>query len=260
MQLEHSNYSSVAHEYAAHRAGYAPIIANELTDAASASSGKSVSELELVDVGAGTGIWTRMLAARTSHVTAVEPEAAMRAQGCANPANGSIVWRSGRAERTGLESRSCDLLTMASALHWAKFDLAVDEFARVLRTRGWFAALWNTRVLVESPLLDEIESELRRRVPGYVPRSSGRSEFCAGLTKRLANCGHFDLVRYLEARHVEHMGPERYLGIWRSVNDVRVQAGEVVFADFLAWVAERVRAEGVIDAPYLTRCWSARLA
>ena len=259
MQLEHGNYSFIAHEYAAHRAGYAPTIVDELLDAASASVAKPVRELDLADIGAGTGIWTRMLAARGCHVTAVEPDDAMRAHGAQDAANGSILWRPGRAEATGLESRTRDLLTMASAFHWADFDLAVDEFARVLRPRGWFAALWNTRRLEAAPLLYEIESELRRRVPHYLPHSSGRSAFCAGLAERLESCGHFALVRYCEAEHVERMSPERYLGIWRSVNDVRVQAGEAVFAEFLTWVAQRIRAERTIDAPYLTRCWSAQV-
>jgi SAM-dependent methyltransferase len=260
MQLEHGNYSSVAHDYAAHRAGYAPAIVDELLDATSASVGKTLRELDIADVGAGTGIWTRMLAERGSHLTAVEPDDAMRACGSVDRANGSIRWQCGRAEETGLESRSCDLLTMASAFHWADFDRAVLEFARVLRPRGWFAALWNTRVLDAAPFLNEVEAELRRRVPHYVPRSSGRSEFCAGLAGRLESCGPFDLVRYSEARHIARMSPERYLGIWRSVNDARVQAGEAIFAEFLAWVAERIRAEPAIDAPYSTLCWSARMA
>src|SRR5688572_29544745 len=201
-----------------------------------------------------------MLALRDSRVTAVEPDDAMRACGAADPANGSILWKRGRAEETGLAAGSCDLLTMASAFHWADFELAVAEFTRVLRPHGWFAALWNTRVLEGSPLLVEIEAELFRRVPGYVPRSSGRSEFCAGLAARLEASGRFDQVRYTEASHVERMSPERYLGIWRSVNDARVQAGEAAFAGFLAWVAERTSKERAIEAFYSTRCWRARTA
>src|SRR4051812_2094412 len=109
--LERGNYSSLAGEYAAHRAGYAPVIAAELLDLAGASAGKTVHELDVADVGAGTGIWTRMLAQRGSRVIAVEPDDAMRARGSADRANASIVWRRGSAEQTGLPARSCDLVT-----------------------------------------------------------------------------------------------------------------------------------------------------
>jgi hypothetical protein len=130
----------------------------------------------------------------------------------------------------------------------------------VLRPRGVFAALWNTRILDESPLLAEIEAELRRRVPDYVPRSSGRSAFCDGLSERLRACGRFARVESCEGRHVETQSRERYLGIWHSVNDVRVQAGEETFAAFLDWLAWRLRDVPRIEAPYLTRCWIAHPA
>jgi len=53
------------------------------------------------------------------------------------------------------------------------------------------------------------------------------------------------------------MTPERYIGPWRSVNDVRVQLGEKQFAAFLEFVAQRVAGERSI-VTNLTRAWSAR--
>lgn len=258
--MEHGHYSELAGAYAAHRPGYADAVAGRVLAAACAAADKPVQALEVADVGAGTGIWSRVLARAGCRVRAVEPNDAMREAGASDPANGSIRWHGGRAEATGLATRSCDLVTMASAFHWTEFEAALAEFARVLRPHGVFAALWNTRIVDESPLLAEIEAELRRRVPHYVPRSSGRSAFCDSLSERLRACGRFALVETCEGRHVEAQSRERYLGIWRSVNDVRVQAGEQTFADFLEWLAWRLRDVPRIEAPYLTRCWIAHLS
>ena len=63
---------------------------------------------------------------------------------------------------------------------------------------------------------------------------------------------------YLEGRHVIAMTPERYLGVWRSVNDLQVQLGPEKFQAFLAFVEQRITGLDVIEATYLTRAWSAR--
>ena len=84
--------------------------------------------------------------------------------------------------------------------------------------------------------------------------------FCNQLTERLAACREFDEVIYLEGRHIEHQTPQRYLGLWESVNDVRVQLGEEKFAAFLAYVREKTAELHDIEAEYLTRAWIARRA
>ena len=67
-------------------------------------------------------------------------------------------------------------------------------------------------------------------------------------------CG--DVV-YLEGRHVESRTPAQYLGVWDSVNDVRVQLGEARWGTFMEFVAARVDGMTRIDTTYRTRAWSA---
>lgn len=258
MTPPHGDYTGLAQDYARYRAGYAPVLPAALLGLAR-GGGAAERVLDFVDVGAGTGIWTRMVAGRACRTTAVEPNEAMLALGRQTSAGLPIEWSQGSAEETGLAADSCDLLTMASSFHWTDFERATAEFCRVLRPGGVFAALWNTRLLEADPLLLEIEAELERMVPRLERVSSGRSAFCEGLTERLLGCGRFADVLYLEGRHVERMTPERYLGIWRSVNDVRVQAGEALFARFLDHVAGKTRQLDFLDATYLTRAWAARV-
>jgi SAM-dependent methyltransferase len=98
--------------------------------------------LRAADVGAGTGIATRLLAERGAHVDAVEPNAAMRAQA---PSHARITWHAGRGEATGLLPASVDLVLVAHAFHWFDAPAAVAEFARILRQPGRLAIVWNKR-------------------------------------------------------------------------------------------------------------------
>ena len=93
------------------------------------------------DIGAGTGISTRMLAARGVRVLAVEPNAGMRA---ASDPNERVEWRAGTAEATGLAGGSVDLVLCAQAFHWFRATEALAEFHRILEPGGRLALMWNS--------------------------------------------------------------------------------------------------------------------
>jgi SAM-dependent methyltransferase len=147
---------------------------------------------------------------------------------------------------------------MASSFHWVDFERATREFWRVLRPGGRFTALWNPRLVEANPLLEEIEAHLQILQPNMKRVSSGRSGITETLTERLWGSPYFEDVVYLEGRHVISMSPDRYVGAWRSVNDLRVQLGSERFDAFLSFVEERIRGIEAIEATYLTRAWSAR--
>lgn len=252
--MKHGDFTALAENYAQYRPGYAPMIADIFVRL----SGEA--HPRCLDAGAGTGIWSRQLAAAGAVVEAVEPNDAMRQAGERQSDAPAIRWHKGTAEATGLESGSCRLACMASSFHWPDFAAAVREFHRILMPGGYFMALWNTRFFESNPLLAEIEAYLRHLAPDMKRVSSGRSEFCNSLRERLAARPEFADVVYLEGRHVEYQSPQRYLGLWESVNDVRVQLGEAKFARFLAMIRERTAGLERIEAEYLTRAWIARRA
>jgi SAM-dependent methyltransferase len=182
----------------------------------------------------------------------------MRANGIADSKGTTIRWLAGSAEHTGLTNSSCDWMSMASSFHWANFDSATREIHRVLRSGGRFTALWNPRLIEVNPLLVEIEAHLDTLRPNIKRVSSGRSGITETLTEKFSACPYFDGVVYLEGRHVITMTPDRYLGAWRSVNDLRVQLGPENFDAFLSFVAGRIQGLKFIEATYLTRAWSVR--
>jgi len=254
--MKHGDFSGLAEDYSRYRPDYSKII----LDAVLGMVNKPANQIDAVDVGAGTGIWTRMLAnAGLKSVTAVEPNEDMRHFGQDNPDNKSIVWIKGQGESTGISNNSANLLTMASSFHWVDFDKGVAEFNRVLCAGGCFVALWNPRYIVNNPILVEIESQLAKFKGGEITRvSSGRSEFTESLQDRLENCGFFKEVVYLESKHDIDFTREQYMGAWRSVNDLRVQLGADNFQSFLNWVEQHISHLDVIKATYLTRAWVAR--
>jgi SAM-dependent methyltransferase len=253
--MKHGDFTGLAGDYAKFRPGYAPQVATALLG----FLGKDVASVDAADVGAGTGIWTRIVAARgVRSMVAVEPNDDMRGQGVETSRGTSITWRKGTAEVTGLGDGSVDLLTMASSFHWADFDVACKEFHRALRPGGVFAALWNPRFIEANPLLVEIEAKIAELKPDIKRVSSGRSGLTERLTEMLTKCPLFSDVLYLEGRHVQTQTPAQYLGAWRSVNDLQVQLGPDLFAKFLDFVVEKTANVPAIETTYLTRMWAAR--
>jgi SAM-dependent methyltransferase len=253
--LKAGDFTGLAEDYSQHRPDYCPSVLKALLGLL----GKPTSEVDFVDVGAGTGIWTRMVHdAGVRSVTAVEPNEDMRNTGISDIHQTSVHWLAGSAEATGLPAGSADWLSMASSFHWANFATATREFHRVLRPGGRFTALWNPRLIEVNPLLVEIEAHLDTLRPNIKRVSSGRSGITETLTEQLWASPCFEDVVYLEGRHIIEMTPERYLGAWRSVNDLRVQLGPEKFDAFLDFVEKRIAGLKVIEATYLTRAWSAR--
>ena len=252
---KHGDFSGLAGDYSKYRPAYSETVLTALLSMIE----KPIAALDFVDVGAGTGIWTRMVAARQPHsAIAVEPNDDMRQHGQADNAGLPIKWQVGSGTNTELADQSADFLTMASSFHWVDFNEGTKEFHRVLRPGGRFCALWNPRFIEANPLLVEIENKLYELAPHIKRVSSGRSGITEQLTDLLNASPLFDDVIYIEGRHAVRQTPEHYIGVWRSVNDIRFQAGEEAFSKFMAYVEDRIKGLDYVETTYLTRAWSAR--
>lgn len=99
--------------------------------------------LRVVDLGAGTGILSRGLAALGHEVIPVEPDAGMRERLAA--ASGGLAPLAGYAEQIPLPSETVDAVVAGQAYHWFDPVPTHAEVARVLRPGGVFAPVWNVR-------------------------------------------------------------------------------------------------------------------
>ncbi len=95
----------------------------------------------VLDLGAGTGKLTRVLARRYARVLAVEPLDRMRA--ILEQVVPEAEALRGRAEQIPLPDASVDAVFAGQAFHWFANDEAVAEIARVLRPGGALCVVWN---------------------------------------------------------------------------------------------------------------------
>jgi SAM-dependent methyltransferase len=95
---------------------------------------------DVLEIGAGTGILTRLLAERVHHVVAVEPDDRMRAVLAAGAAPVEVL--AGQAEEIPVPPSSVDVVIAQSAWHWVDETRAVPEVARVLRPGGRLSLVW----------------------------------------------------------------------------------------------------------------------
>jgi SAM-dependent methyltransferase len=103
----------------------------------------------VLDLGAGTGKLTRVLADRYARVIAVEPLDELR--GILTERVPEADVRAGAAEHIPAGDAEVDAVFAGQSFHWFANDTALGEIARVLRPGGVFALLWN-RAEEPSPL------------------------------------------------------------------------------------------------------------
>jgi ubiquinone/menaquinone biosynthesis C-methylase UbiE len=98
----------------------------------------------VADIGAGTGILTRLIAGRVQTVYAVEPNPDMR-QACREQCRRltNVIPVDGSAEDTQLAGHSIDLITVAQAFHWFDREKSKAEFKRILKPDGKAVLAWN---------------------------------------------------------------------------------------------------------------------
>lgn len=145
-------FDHIAGEYDTYRPSYPPEVLERLESVLDSFRGGQLAAIRLdgdataataVDVGAGTGIFSRQLAARGWRVIAVEPSAAMLRVGIMDRTDATYDRRrihpvAAGAERIPIASESIDLITAAQAFHWFNPPIALAEFARFCdRAEPW---------------------------------------------------------------------------------------------------------------------------
>ncbi|MGW6458839.1 class I SAM-dependent methyltransferase [Streptomyces sp. NPDC055078] len=146
------SFDTAAAQYDAARPGY-PI---GLFDVVQELTGRPLRGSRVVDVGAGTGIATRLLHARGARVVAVEPGPGMAGQLRSTLPDVSLV--QGIGDALPLADGCADLITYAQSWHWTDPRRSVPEALRVLRPGGALALWWN----VADPDVPWIAAQARR--------------------------------------------------------------------------------------------------
>jgi SAM-dependent methyltransferase len=260
-------FDHCAEDYARYRPPYAVGVFELLDRHATRKLGRVAA-----DVGAGTGIFARSLAAHGWSVVAIEPSLAMLRQvwlGGSPPrpicdlalprypnSEGRIVRLCATAEQTALANASVALVTAAQAFHWFNPPHALAEFARILKPGGWLALTWNNRDATKSAFVEQYEQLIVRYNPAY-EREYREQDWPA----KIAENGAFEPATHRCFDHLWRLPSESFVGFSRSVSYIRnvlSRAQQPYFESELRELLRRHFAETECHIPLRTDLWTAR--
>lgn len=203
----------------------------------------------VLDLAAGTGKLTRMLATTGATIIAVEPVEAMR-RVLEKAVPGARVLE-GTAESIPVEDGAVDAITVAQAFHWFDAGRAVAEIHRALRPGGGLALIWNT-FDTSVPWVEAMHTLVgghRRGEPQY-GRSPWREAFTRTRLFEPLEEHTFGLVQELDTEElVDRIGSTSYIATLDDADRERL------FGEIRALVADLPRP---LQLPYRTDTYVTR--
>jgi len=165
-------------------------------------------DVAVADIGAGTGISSKLFLDRGCQVYAVEPNEAMRQQAILSlGAHFNFHAIHGSAEATNLPDRSVGLVAAATAFHWFDPILSRQEFQRILQPGGWVALIWNRRAANQSLFLAAYNQLLLDWSP----------EYSTGWSKKKENFGPMSEAFFAGSRMQEAHLPHSQILDWEGL-------------------------------------------
>lgn len=229
-----------AESYDVGRGPYPP----EVVDAIGLDPGSRV-----LDLGAGTGLFTEALLAAGHEVLAVEPMADMRERLVAKV--GAERALEGTAESIPVDNASVDAATAADAFHWFNPDPAALELGRVIRPGGLLALVWRwPQPGPDAAWVAEVFALL-------APRRGDHPAFTHDQGRDgIKRSGLFAPIEKREVLFEHQTDADGYVAALRSFSFVS-RMSEADRGELLAEVREHVP-DGPLSVPIRTDVWVAR--
>ncbi|ABZ94621.1 Methylase involved in ubiquinone/menaquinone biosynthesis [Leptospira biflexa serovar Patoc strain 'Patoc 1 (Ames)'] len=148
------------------------------------------NNLKLLDVGAGTGNYSKFFYSKGYDVTALEPSEVMIAQALEN---NNIKWIKGTAEHIDIQNNSFDgVFSVLASHHFNNLQLAISEINRTLKSKH-FAVIFTADPSVVSKkswLYDYFKIVFEKAISNYINIENFRS-----LIESTANT-HVEIIDY----------------------------------------------------------------
>lgn len=128
-----TSFGNAAQDYLEFRRGFPRSIFERL-----ALFGVGMDRQTIVDLGTGTGSLARGFALRGCNVIGIDPDTRMldQARKLDNDLSVQIEYLEGRAEHTGLEASTADVVSAGQCWHWFDREQATKETLRILKRPG----------------------------------------------------------------------------------------------------------------------------
>ena len=233
-----------AEGYAAHRPSYP----KELLDFFETIFPKNI---EIADIGAGTGIFSKALLEKDYSVTCVEPNEEM----------GAIAQKllavfpkfeliNATAEETGILDHSINLITVAQAFHWFDASLFKKECQRILAEDGKVALIWNYRDESTALIKDyeKINKELCLSFKGF---SEGINH------EKITSFFKEDEYQILTFSNANQLTKEGFIGraLSSSYAPKATDYNYIKYQEAISELFDKYQIEGIINYPNITRLY-----
>lgn len=244
-------FSSGADTYVRGRPDYPPEALDWLRNVAGVGAGKTV-----LDLGAGTGKFTKVLLTTGARVIAVDPVTPMLDRLRRDvPGAEAIV---GDAEHVPVASGEIDAVVCAQSFHWFATPAAVAEIRRVLKPGGVFGLIWNQRD--ESVSWVAEIGKLFERYTGDAPR------MMSGAWRKVFPAPGFGPLQETRFAHT-HIGPPERVIVDRFMSVSFIAAlpapeRDAVAAEIRALIVRTpsLAARSEVTVPYVTMAFHCRAA
>jgi ubiquinone/menaquinone biosynthesis C-methylase UbiE len=243
-------FAHSAADYDRIRPSYPASIAEACLDGLWETFRERSTDVRILDVGAGTGIFTSQLqeAARAmsvpAQVVALDVSDAMLAEAAAK----GLEVRTGSGENTGFESQSVHCVTYAQAWHWVDPLTAGREAARVVVPKGRLALVWN-QLDVRQPWVHRLSRIMRSGDIFYDPSTPPRPG------------GRWRSPELITEEFTQRLTPQQVVELARSRSSYRKASHEQQvrceenILDYLL-VERGLSEDDVLDLPYLSFVWT----
>jgi len=185
------DFGLTVNDYAKHRAGFPDSLFDRLIARGIATPGQTV-----VDLGTGAGTLARGFARRGCRAIGIDPSEPLLAQAkLLSEAEGlTVEYRTGKAESTGLESRSVDAVTAGQYWHWFDGPIAAREAVRILKPGGRVAICHFDWIPLKGNVVEATEQLIVKHNPAW-KWGGGHGLHPYGL-RHLAEAGFVDLETF----------------------------------------------------------------
>jgi SAM-dependent methyltransferase len=183
----------------------------------------------VVDLGAGTGLSSRVWAERAAAVVGVEPNGSMVARARLATAAPNVRYVTAFAADTGMAAGSADIVTCAQAFHWMEPTGVLAEAARILTPGGVFAAYDYDVPPVIHPEIDDVFSKhfaARRAARKRLGLEAGAATWPKERhLERIRESGCFRFAKEVVCHGMDEVDAGRVVGLAESVGGPRALFG-----------------------------------
>ncbi|WP_266065184.1 class I SAM-dependent methyltransferase [Brucella intermedia] len=257
MSKQSDRFQTTSDRYAQFRPQYPDSIVRRI--AAQIVEAPVDSALPVLDVGSGTGIFTRQISAAlpaATPVIGIEPSEHMREQAMMQPSPSSVSYRDGDAEHLPVKDGSARAVVAATAAHWFDRPAFYREAARVLPPGGILAIVEYVR--------DENSPAARAVIDFLAQHGEARAYARPAYTAELGALAGFIGMEEIRELVTLLLSPPEFAGLALSSSHARKiveDIGEVEASAQLELIArDLVGDDGMVPFGYVFQAFTTRRA